>query len=96
METLGRIDHFLDLGNVPVIHANDSRTPLGSRVDRHEHIGEGGIGRKGFRRILRHPKLCGKAFILETPLGEDGTHARNVKALKALLRRPPRAADRRQ
>jgi deoxyribonuclease-4 len=95
-ETLGRIDHFLGLQNVPVIHANDSRTPLGSRVDRHEHIGEGGIGREGFRRILRHPKLRGKVFILETPVGEDGTHARNVKALKALLRRPLRAADRRQ
>ena len=95
-ETLSRIDEFLGLKNVPVIHANDSRTPLGSRVDRHEHIGEGGIGREGFRRILHHPKLRGKAFILETPVGEDGTHARNVKALKELLRRPPRAADRRQ
>jgi deoxyribonuclease-4 len=88
-ETLGRIDHFLGLKNVPVVHANDSRTPLGSRVDRHENIGEGGIGREGFRRILRHPKLRGKAFILETPVGKDGTHARNVRALKALLRRPP-------
>ncbi len=88
-ETLAAIDKTLGLDNVPVIHTNDSRTALGSRCDRHEHIGAGHIGREGFRRILHHPRLAGKAFILETPADENGTHARNVKAIKSLLRRRP-------
>jgi deoxyribonuclease-4 len=88
-ETLAKIDRTLGLENVPVIHTNDSRTALGSRCDRHEHIGAGHIGREGFRRILHHPQLTDKAFILETPADEKGTHARNVKAIKSLLRRRP-------
>ena len=88
-DTLRQIDKTLGLANIPVIHANDCRSALGSRVDRHEHIGKGGIGREGFRRILHHPGLRGKAFILETPMDENGSHAGNVKALKALLRRAP-------
>jgi deoxyribonuclease-4 len=88
-ETLAKIGRTLGLANIPVIHTNDSRTALGSRCDRHEHIGAGHIGREGFRRILHHPGLLDKAFILETPAGGDGTHARNVKAIKSLLRRRP-------
>ena len=52
----------------PVIHSNDSKTPLNSHVDRHEHIGRGHIGEDAFRRILRHPKLRSKAFILSKRL----------------------------
>lgn len=74
----------LGLGNVKVIHANDSKTPLGSRVDRHQHIGEGFIGKAGFRRILAHPKLRSKPFILETPVDEDGDDRRNLDNLKKL------------
>ncbi len=70
--------------NVPVIHANDSKTPLASNRDRHESIGEGFIGAQAFERILRHPKLRRKAFILETPLGKDGTHQANVDRLREL------------
>jgi deoxyribonuclease-4 len=69
---------------VKAIHANDSKTKLGSRVDRHEHIGEGTIGAAAFRRILRHPKLRSKPFLLETPHGDDGTHQENVDKLKDL------------
>ena len=52
-------DRILGMKNVKLIHANDSKTPLGSRVDRHENIGQGHIGADGFRRILAHPKLTG-------------------------------------
>jgi len=69
-----------------VIHANDSKTPLGSHVDRHENIGEGFIGSDGFRRILAHAKLRSKPFILETPCDTDGDDRRNVEALKRLYR----------
>ncbi len=75
-----------DAEDVCVIHSNDSRTPFGSRLDRHEHIGEGGIGREGFRRILRAPRLRGKPFILETPIDKPGDDRRNVRALQALAK----------
>jgi len=85
--TLREADGILEMDNVRVIHANDSKTPLGSRVDRHANIGEGHIGNEGFRRILCHPKLRKKPFILETPIDKDGDDRRNVEALKNLCRR---------
>ena len=57
------------------------------RLDRHEHIGAGYIGLQAFRRILNHPKLRDKAFILETPVDEGGDHARNIETLKRLCRK---------
>src|SRR5580700_8200342 len=69
-------EELLGLEHIHLIHANDSKTPLGSRVDRHASIGEGHIGRDGFRRILTHPKLRGKPFILETPVEEEGDDRR--------------------
>ena len=53
--TIGQIDSTIGLDNVPVIHANDSKIPLGGRVDRHEHIGKGKIGAEAFERILTAP-----------------------------------------
>ena len=78
------MDLYIGVEKVPVIHANDSKTPLGSNRDRHESIGEGFIGAEAFERILRHPKLRRMAFILETPMGEDGTHQANVDRLRGL------------
>lgn len=86
-ETVKEIDDKLGLENVKAIHANDSKTKLGSRVDRHEQIGKGWIGADAFRRILLHPKLRAKPFLLETPHGDDGTHRANVEKLKALARK---------
>jgi deoxyribonuclease-4 len=85
--TVAEIDRVLDLANVPVIHANDSKMPLGSRVDRHQNIGEGYIGEEGFRRILNHPELKTKAFILETPVDKPGDDVRNLETLKRLARK---------
>jgi deoxyribonuclease-4 len=75
----------LGLNNVPVIHTNDAKAALNSHVDRHANIGEGNIGVEGFRRILNHPKLRRKAFILETPVDKPGDDFRNVQALKELV-----------
>jgi deoxyribonuclease-4 len=86
-QTVRLLDDVLGLENIPVFHANDSKTPLGSRVDRHAHIGEGYIGKEGFRRILTHPKLLAKAFILETPVNNEGDDKRNVEMLKSLCRK---------
>lgn len=90
--TLRAIEDRLGLAHVHLFHANDSKTPRGSRVDRHAHIGAGHIGLDGFRRILNHPKLRKKPFILETPIDEPGDDRRNLDALKALAagRRVPR------
>jgi len=87
-----------------VLHVNDSKTPLGSRVDRHEHIGRGKIGLEAFSRILNHPRLgpglqglAGRAFILETPIDLPGDDRRNVRALWELLgvsvKQAPNAVD---
>ena len=84
---------FLGIENVKVIHANDSKMPVGSHMDRHANIGEGCIGAEGFRRILAHPKLRPKAFILETPKDNDGDDRRNVAMLKRLSQ-PKRAPTR--
>ncbi|HWR51763.1 MAG TPA: deoxyribonuclease IV [Bryobacteraceae bacterium] len=87
--TVREADAAFGIEHVKVIHANDSKTPLGSRCDRHTHIGEGHIGAEAFRRILNHPKLRTKPFILETPRDAEGDERRNVEKLKSLCRRRP-------
>ena len=83
-ETIRKIEASVGLASVRLIHANDSKTPLGSHVDRHEHIGRGEIGRDGFRRIVRHPKLREVPFICETPLDRPGDDRRNLRMMRSL------------
>jgi deoxyribonuclease-4 len=84
---LKQAESTLGLNNVRVIHANDSKTPLGSNADRHQHIGKGHIGREGFHRILTCQALRSKPFILETPIDEEGDDQRNMDTLKSLAKR---------
>jgi deoxyribonuclease-4 len=86
-DMLERLDRAVGLTNVHVVHTNDSRTALGSHADRHEHIGQGGIGLAGFRRILHHPCLRDKAFILETPIEKEGDDLRNLETIRRLIKR---------
>src|SRR6267142_424376 len=87
--TLELIDRAIGLERIPVFHVNDSKIPLGGRVDRHEHIGKGKIGAEAFRRFLMHPRLsalppeglAGRAFLAETPIDDPGDDRRNVAAL---------------
>ena len=87
--TIDLIDNTIGLDRVPIFHLNDSKIPLGGRVDRHENIGEGKIGAEALARILRHPRLgtmppqglVGRAFILETPIDNPGDDRRNVAKL---------------
>jgi deoxyribonuclease-4 len=83
-KTIAEADRLLGLDHVPVMHANDSKGALASHIDRHANIGEGYIGLEGFRRILAHPRLRNKAFILETPVENDGDDRRNLDTLKSL------------
>jgi deoxyribonuclease-4 len=80
-------ENVLGLDRVPIIHTNDSKGMLNSRLDRHENIGKGHIGLEGFRRILNHPKLRTKAFVLETPIDNEGDDRINVDTLKSLCRK---------
>jgi deoxyribonuclease-4 len=86
--TLRSAAEQLGLSHVHLIHANDSRAPLGSHLDRHANIGEGHIGHEGFRRLLQHPQLRRKPFILETPVKGEGDDLRNLDTLKSLAARP--------
>jgi deoxyribonuclease IV len=86
-ETVRHADNVLGLDHVYMFHANDSKAPRGSRVDRHANIGEGHIGIDAFRRILTHPKLRGKPFVLETPVDQPGDDRRNLDMLNELARR---------
>lgn len=85
-EMLAAAESDLGLDNIRLIHANDSKGGLGSRLDRHANIGGGQIGLAGFRRILRHPRLKEKPFILETPVANEGDDRRNLDTLKSLCR----------
>lgn len=85
------------LARVRMWHLNDSKTPFGSRVDRHDHIGQGKIGLSGFRRILTHEAFRGLPMILETPKdGEDEFEMdlRNLAALRKAARgREPKRGE---
>ena len=84
---LSELERVVGLERVHVVHVNDSKAALGSRVDRHHHIGKGHIGLEAFRRILNHPALAKCAFILETPIDRPGDDRRNVAALWKLVGR---------
>ncbi len=90
------IDAFVDgfddrigLGRLRLVHLNDSRSELGSRADRHEHLAAGRIGAAGFAHLLRHPRLGHVAYILETPGMDEGYDAINLGRAVALARGEP-------
>jgi len=87
-ETLGSFDELVGLSCIKTIHLNDSARPLGSRVDRHSHIGRGQIGLEAFRRLLSDRRLETVPVYLETPKGEeDGVDFDiiNLNTLRQLL-----------
>jgi deoxyribonuclease-4 len=90
-ETMRQLHGVIGLDHVKCIHLNDSRRELGSRVDRHAHIGRGQIGLEGFRALVNDPRLQHIPMILETPKGEDPVAAdrRNLAVLRRLIRGSP-------
>ena len=70
---------------VRVWHCNDAKAARGSKLDRHEHIGQGMIGIEPFRRLLNDKRFDHAAFIAETPVDEPGDEERNVKVMKSLV-----------
>jgi deoxyribonuclease-4 len=88
---LDDFDRRIGLGRLHLVHLNDSRSERGSRMDRHEHIGAGRIGEAGLAHVLRHPRLAGATYILETPGMDAGYDAINVARALALARGEPLA-----
>ena len=84
--TLRQIDKTIDLKNIPVWHCNDAKAPFGSKLDRHQHIGQGTIGPAPFKRLLNDRRLAHAAFIAETPIDNPGDDRRNVETLKTLVK----------
>jgi deoxyribonuclease-4 len=85
VETMRQIASTIGFDSVRVWHCNDAKAERGSRLDRHQHIGQGTIGIEPFRRLLNDPRFAHAAFIAETPVDEEGDEERNVRALKSLV-----------
>jgi len=79
------LDETVGLKNVLVWHCNDAKAAFGSKLDRHQHIGQGTIGLDAFRRLLNDPRTAHAAFLAETPVDEPLDDLRNVNALKSLV-----------
>jgi deoxyribonuclease-4 len=84
--TFADFDRLLGLGALRAFHLNDSKTPLGSHVDRHQEIGDGFLGRLPFWRLVNDPRFAAVPAVLETPSGADGksSFARNLVRLRAM------------
>lgn len=82
---IGEVERMIGLKQIAAFHINDSKTALGSRVDRHAGIGEGLIGAEAFRPIVNDPRFKNHAACLETPKSEDlHEDVQNLAILRAL------------
>jgi deoxyribonuclease-4 len=84
IETMKLVESTVGFDAVKVWHCNDAKAAMGSKLDRHEHIGEGTIGAEAFRRLLHDERFSHCAFIAETPVDDPGDEARNVGVLRTL------------
>ena len=84
--TIRSIDRSFGFDRIKLIHCNDSKAPLNSRVDRHQHIGLGHIGADAFRRLAHNLKFSRVPFILETPVDKERGYEWNINRLRELAR----------
>ena len=89
--TIAALDQHVGVSRLACFHLNDSKKPAGSRVDRHEHVGKGEMGRQPFRHLVNDARFFGIPMILETPKGEDDRGRDldrvNLAGLRRLVRR---------
>jgi deoxyribonuclease-4 len=83
-DTIAEFDKHVEMKNLRIVHLNDSKFPLGGNRDRHEHIGLGYIGEKGFKAILAEKEFRKMPMILETPIDERRDDVGNLKKVKEL------------
>ena len=84
-QTMNQVGATVGFESVRVWHCNDAKAARGSKLDRHEHIGQGTMGVEPFRRLLNDARFAHAAFIAETPVDEPGDEERNVRVLKSLV-----------
>lgn len=85
-QTFQEFDRHIGLSRLKFFHLNDSKKGLGSRVDRHEHIGQGTIGLAGFRLLVNEPRFADHPMVLETPKDKDLLKdKKNLAVLRGLL-----------
>lgn len=82
-ETMDALDRAVGLSHVQAFHLNDAKKPLGSRVDRHDHIGEGALGLEPFRQLVNDPRFADRPAFLET----EERFRENLAVLRKLVRR---------
>jgi deoxyribonuclease-4 len=82
---LESFDQTIGLKRLHLLHLNDSKTSLGSRKDRHWHIGEGYIGLEGFRYLINHPLLKHLPGIMETPRNDTVEDLKNMEVIRSLV-----------
>ncbi|HET7148632.1 MAG TPA: deoxyribonuclease IV [Candidatus Nitrosopolaris sp.] len=85
---LNQFDSTVGLKELKALHLNDSKGDLDSRIDRHEHIGLGKIGKAGFAALLRHKSLRNRPMIMETPVDDQRNDVDNLKVVLDLASNP--------
>lgn len=83
--TMGLFDEIISLDRLKVVHLNDSKGVLGSRLDRHENIGEGKIGRRGIKAFLHHPGIADRPIIMETPYEDYKAMDKSIRLVRSLM-----------
>ena len=85
-KTVNEFDKVVGLDYLKLLHLNDSKNGIGSKIDRHTHIGAGDIGLEGFRAVVNHPKIKNLPGILETPQNNLTDNTENIKKLRDLAK----------
>jgi deoxyribonuclease-4 len=85
-DTIKQVEATIGTSDVKVWHCNDAKAARGSKLDRHEHIGEGTMGLEPFHRILNDPRFAHAAFVAETPEDTPDDEIKNLRALQALVK----------
>jgi deoxyribonuclease IV len=86
-KTMQHLDETVGLKNVAVWHCNDAKAACGSKLDRHQHIGQGTIGLEPFKWLLNDPRVGHAAFIAETPIDEPLDDLKNIEVLKSCVKK---------
>jgi deoxyribonuclease-4 len=84
-KTLREFDQVIGMQKLRLLHLNDSKTESDSKIDRHWHIGQGKIGREGFKNIINHPLLKYLPAIMETPKKSENDDRENMRMVKSLI-----------
>jgi deoxyribonuclease-4 len=84
-QALESFDRTIGLNRLHLLHLNDSKTPLGSRKDRHWHIGGGYIGKERFRQLINHPSVRTLPGIMETPRKDTVEDLKNMRVIRSLM-----------